>query len=215
MRKPAAGIALEGAPFILLLALSALVFAALRWGGPALVCLAATWFCGYFFRDPERVVPVDPDVAVSPADGKVIGVETCPDPFTGEGRVRVSIFMNLFSVHVNRFPLAGKVERIAYYPGRFFNASLDKASKENERCAFLIRDADGHAWTLVQIAGLIARRIVCRADPGDALARGERFGLIRFGSRVDLYLPEAYTAHVSIGDAVVAGESILARKGSA
>ena len=212
MRKPAVGIALEGAPFILLLAVSALVFAALRWGEAALICLAATWFCGYFFRDPERVVPVLPDVAVSPADGKVIRVETCPEPFTGAARVRISIFMSLFSVHVNRFPLAGTVERIQYHPGSFFNASLDKASEKNERCAFLIRDADGHAWTMTQIAGLVARRIVCRVDPGDELARGERCGLIRFGSRVDLYLPEAYTAHVYVGDAVIAGESILARK---
>ena len=215
MRKPSVGIALEGAPFILALAVSTLAFAALHWCWPALICLAATWFCGYFFRDPERVVPAEPDVAVSPADGKVIRVETRPDPFTGSQVVRISIFMSLSSVHVNRLPLAGKVERIQYYPGRFFNASLDKASDENERCALLIRDVNGHAWTVVQIAGLIARRIVCRVDPGDELARGDRYGLIRFGSRVDLYLPDAYTPQVYVGDTVIAGESILARKRSA
>jgi phosphatidylserine decarboxylase len=212
MRQPSAGIALEGLPFILFPAVSALVFAGLRWWLPALICLAAAWFCGYFFRDPERIVPVEADVAVSPADGKVVGVENRPDPMTGAQLTRISIFMSVFSVHVNRFPLSGTVERIHAYPGRFFNACLDKSSDEIERCALAIRDADGHAWTMVQIAGLIARRIVCRADPGAALARGERYGLIRFGSRVDLYLPDAYTPQVCVGDAVVAGESILARK---
>ena len=212
MRKSSVGIAPEGAPFILLLAVSALTFAALRWWCPALVCLAGTWFCGYFFRDPERIIPVEPNVAVSPADGKVIRVETCPDPLAGTQHVRISIFMSVLNVHVNRFPLAGKVERIQYFPGSFFNASLDKASDKNERCVLLVRDADGHAWTMVQIAGIIARRIVCRTDPGDEVSRGERCGLIRFGSRVDLYLPDAYTPQVYAGDVVVAGESILARK---
>jgi len=215
MRKPSVGIALEGTPFILFLAVSTLAFAALRWWCPTLFCLAATWFCGYFFRDPERLIPALPDVAVSPADGKVIRVETRPDPLTGAPLVCISVFMSVMNVHVNRFPLAGKVERIHYYPGSFLNASLDKASDKNERCAFLIRDEDGHAWIMVQIAGLIARRIVCRVDPGDELARGERCGLIRFGSRVDLYLPDAYTSQVHVGDAVIAGESILARKHSA
>ena len=212
MRKPSVGIAPEGVPFILFLAVSTLTFAALRWWFPALICLAATLFCGFFFRDPERVIPIDPDVAVSPADGKVISVETRPEPFTGAQHVRISIFMSLLDVHVNRFPLAGKLESIHYYPGSFFKASLDKASDQNERCAFLLRDTDGNVWTMVQIAGLIARRIVCRAEPGDELARGERYGLIRFGSRVDLYLPEAYTPHVYVGDKVRAGESILAHK---
>ena len=212
MHKPSVGLAPEGAPFIVFLAIYALTFAALRWWCPALICLAATWCCGYFFRDPERVISIEPDVAVSPADGKILSVETRPEPFTDAQHVRISIFMSVCNVHVNRFPLAGKVERILYHPGAFFNASSDKAPEKNERCAYLIRDADGHAWTMVQVAGLLARRIVCRAEQGDELARGQRYGMIRFGSRVDLYLPEAYIPHVYVGDTVKAGESILARK---
>ena len=120
--------------------------------------------------------------------------------------------MNVFNVHVNRTPVAGRVETIRYFPGAFFNAALDKASTDNERCAYLVHDAEDRPWVMVQIAGLIARRIVCRVEEGDALARGERFGMIRFGSRVDLYLPPDYRAVVTVGDAVSAGESILARK---
>ena len=212
MRKASVGVAPEGMPFIFLMAVTTLTFAAIRCWPMALVCLVATWFCGHFFRDPERIVPVEEDVAVSPADGKVIRVERREDPLTGESKTCVSIFMNVFNVHVNRTPLDSTLERIQYYPGKFFNASLDKASTDNERCAYLLRDADNNGWTMVQIAGLIARRIVCRAEVGDALSRGERYGLIRFGSRVDLYLPDAYNPQVTVGDKVYAGESILARK---
>lgn len=215
MRKASPGVAPEGLPFILLMALSALVFAALKCWFLALIFLAGTWFCGHFFRDPERFVPTEQNVAVSPADGRVIRVEARPDPLTGDQRTCISIFMNVCNVHVNRAPLAATVERIQYYPGKFFNASLDKASTDNERCAYQLRDADNNPWVMVQIAGLIARRIVCRVDHGDALERGERFGMIRFGSRVDLYVPDAYSPQVFVGDKVIAGETIVARKTSA
>lgn len=212
MRKGNIGVAPEGLPFLFLLALTTLAFAALRFWPLALVFLVLTWFSGHFFRDPERVVPSEDDVAVSPADGRVIRVEPKADPITGEVRPCISIFMNVFNVHVNRSPVSGRVEAIRYFPGKFFNAALDKASTDNERCAYLVRDDGGRAWVMVQVAGLIARRIVCRVEEGDALARGERYGMIRFGSRVDLYLPPDYSAVVTNGDVVAAGESILARK---
>ena len=212
MRKGNIGVAPEGLPFLFLLALTALAFAALRFWPLALVFLVLTWFSGHFFRDPERVVPSEDDIAVSPADGRVIRVEPKADPITGEVRPCISIFMNVFNVHVNRSPVAGRVEAIRYFPGKFFNAALDKASTDNERCGYLVRDDGGRPWVMVQVAGLIARRIVCRVEEGDTLARGERYGMIRFGSRVDLYLPPDYSADVTNGDVVAAGESILARK---
>lgn len=215
MHKARIGMAPEGLPFVFLLGLSALVFAALKCWPLALALLALTWVAGHFFRDPERLVPREAGVAVSPADGRVVRVEPHVDPMTGELRTCISVFMNLFNVHVNRAPVACRVERIRYFPGTFVNASLDKASTDNERCAYLLRDAEDRPWVMVQIAGLVARRIVCRVEEGDALARGERYGMIRFGSRLDLYLPPDYTPAVIIGDKVTAGESILARAVSA
>ena len=211
MRKASVGIAPEGYPFIVLLAFSAIVFALIRCWPMATILTAATWFAGHFFRDPERVVPQNKDVAVSPADGKVIKIQPMADPLSGEMRVCVCVFMNVFDVHVNRAPVAGTIKRIAYYPGKFFNAALDKASTDNERCAYDVQSKEGN-FTVVQIAGLIARRIVCRAEEGDKVERGERFGLIRFGSRVDIYLPENYEPTVRIGQKVRAGESVIAQK---
>lgn len=212
MRKANIGVAPEGLPFLFLLALTTLTFAALRCWPLALLFLVFTWFAGHFFRDPERVVPTEADAAVSPADGRIVRVEPKADPITGEVRPCISIFMNVVNVHVNRMPVAGKVEAIRYFPGAFFNAALDKASTDNERCAYLVRDEEDRPWVMVQVAGLVARRIVCRVEEGDSLARGERYGMIRFGSRVDLYLPPDYSAVVTNGDVVTAGESILARK---
>lgn len=211
MRKPSIGLAPEGAPCIGLLALTTLAFAMLGWGIATFIMLVLLWFAVHFFRDPERAVPQGQSFAVSPADGKIIRIADREDPFTGESRVCISIFMNVFSVHVNRSPVAGEVTGQIYTPGAFFNATWDKASRENERCAWNIQDADGKDWSFVQIAGLVARRIVCRAEPGDTLNRGERFGLIRFGSRVDLYLPQGYDPAVGIGDTVFAGQSVVAR----
>lgn len=212
MRTPSLGLTPEGGPIIGLLTVSSLVFACLDWWPPALLTLLLLWLAVHFFRDPERVVPLGDDLAVSPADGKVIRIEERADPFSGETRVCVSVFMNLFSVHINRSPVAGRVTDIAYTPGKFFNAAWDKASADNERCAWQIRDAGGAAWTCVQIAGLVARRIVPWAEAGDEVTRGERFGLIRFGSRVDLYLPEGYDPAVNIGQTILAGQTVIARR---
>lgn len=211
MHKSSVGIAREGAPFIGMAAFSSLIFAIIDCRILALLFLLAAIFAVYFFRNPERVIPQQPDVAVSPADGKIVLIEERPDPFSGEKRKCVCIFMNVFSVHVNRSPVAAKVSDINYFPGKFFNASLDKASTDNERCAWSLTAANGN-WTMVQIAGLIARRIVPWAETGDSLSRGERIGLIRFGSRVDLYLPEDYTPAVDLGAKVYAGQTIIARK---
>lgn len=212
MRVPSVSIAPEGMPFIGLFAVSSLAFSAMRCWPMGLLFLVLTWFAVYFFRDPERFVPDETGIAVSPADGKVIRIEPREDPASGERKVCISIFMNVFNVHVNRSPLSAKVKNIIYHPGSFVNAALDKASNENERCVYVLEDSEKNSWTMVQIAGLVARRIVCRAEIGDKLGRGDRYGLIRFGSRVDLYLPEGYNPHVYVGDRVVAGESIVARK---
>ncbi|GAU09116.1 phosphatidylserine decarboxylase family protein [Desulfoplanes formicivorans] len=212
MKKPSIGLSLEGLPFIGLTALLVLVFALLEWAIPALLAFVLLFWVVNFFRDPERVIPQEQGVAVSPADGKVVKIETMRDPLTGEDRTAICVFMNVFNVHVNRAPVSGTVEAIRYYPGKFFNASLDKASSDNERNAVRIKDKDGNGWTVVQIAGLIARRIICWTEPGDNLARGDRFGLIKFGSRLDLYLPGGYVPCVRIGDTVLAGQTILASK---
>ena len=212
MRKASCGITPEGAPAIGLSALASLVFALLSFTIPALLFFCLTVFSTWFFRDPERVTPTEPGLAVSPADGVVVKSTRMRDPFTGEYMHCICVFMNIFNVHVNRFPVAGTVAAITYHPGRFFNASLDKASEHNERCSYALLDQDGERWSMVQIAGLIARRIVCRVDEGDALDRGARFGMIRFGSRVDLYLPDSYLPKIRIGQKVVAGETVLAVK---
>ena len=212
MRPATSGLAPEGYPVIFLTALATLTFAMLHCVIAAVICLLACWFSFHFFRDPERVVPDDADVAVSPADGRVVSIEQRVDPLSGERRTCICIFMNVFNVHVNRMPVTGVVEKILYIPGKYFNASLDKASVHNERCNYMVRDTEGNSWTFVQIAGLIARRIVCRVEPGDSLGRGERFGMIRFGSRVDLYLPSGYIPKVSIGKTVLAGQTIVAGK---
>ena len=212
MYKPSIGLSLEGLPFIFFTTIATLTFALLDCWFMATVLLVALFFVLNFFRDPERVVPQEQGVAVSPADGKVIKVETMRDPLTGEDRTAICVFMNVFNVHVNRMPVAGRIARISYFGGKFLNASFDKASTDNERNSLLIEDGDGRSWTMVQIAGLIARRIICWGEEGDSLVRGQRFGLIKFGSRVDLYLPAEYEPIVRIGDKVFAGQSIMARK---
>lgn len=202
----------EGLNAIIMAVLTTIVLALLGWALLSIIGLILTWLVLNFFRDPERVVPDDQDAAVAPADGKVVKVGFMTDPATREKRLAICVFMNVFNVHVNRMPVAGKVVTIRYHPGKFFNASLDKASKDNERCVWLIKDEQGLDWTMVQIAGLVARRIVCLAEKGDVLGRGDRYGLIKFGSRVDLYLPNGYENVVTVGDKVTAGQTILARK---
>jgi phosphatidylserine decarboxylase len=171
-------------------------------------------FCVYFFRDPERVPPMREDVAVAPADGRIVSIEKVAPPTElgmGETPVwRIATFLSVLDVHVNRSPVAGTVTRIAYHPGRFLNASLDKASEENERNAMSITLPDGRMVAVVQIAGLIARRIVCSVTPTTKLEAGERFGLIRFGSRTDLYLPPGVVPTVEVGQTMIGGETVMA-----
>lgn len=186
-----------------------------------------TWYAGWwsapfwvialfvlqFFRDPARPVPQGPRLVLVPADGRVIKVERTHDPYRNCDAMLVSVFMNVFNVHSNRSPVDGIVEKIVYNPGRFVNADLDKASTENERNAVLLKTAEGKEITAVQVAGLIARRILCYTKAGEHLQRGQRFGFIRFGSRVDIYLPLDARIKVSIGDKVSAGSQILAEWG--
>ncbi|MCT4371109.1 phosphatidylserine decarboxylase [Yangia mangrovi] len=173
-----------------------------------------TIWCYYFFRDPERIVPQRPGLLVSPADGVVSLIEPAVPPaelgMPDVPMTRVSVFMSVFNCHVNRTPVTGEIVSVAYRPGKFFNASLDKASVDNERNALRIRLEDGREIAVVQIAGLVARRIMWWVKEGDRLNRGDRFGLIRFGSRLDVYLPAGVEPLVSIGQTMVAGESIIA-----
>ena len=210
MIRPRVPVALEGYPFILLAGFVALITAILDYDMIALTALFLSAFSLYFFRDPERVSPQDADVLVAPADGKIILVERLfDDKFVKEHVYKVSIFMNVFNVHVNRSPYPGRVERIHYMPGRFYSADTERGALQNEACAMTMTTGSGARLAVVQVAGLIARRIVCWATPGDSLARGERFGLIRFGSRVDLYLPLATQLEVGVGQKVKAGETVL------
>ena len=176
--------------------------------------LGLTVWCYYFFRDPKRSVPENAGLLVSPADGVVSLIERAVPPaelgMGPDALVQVSVFMSVFNCHVNRAPIAGRVTAVAYRAGKFFNASLDKASEENERNALAIELPDGRKIAVVQIAGLVARRIVCWKKPGDGVRTGERFGLIRFGSRLDVYLPEGVHPQVALGQTMVAGESVIA-----
>jgi phosphatidylserine decarboxylase len=173
-----------------------------------------TAWCYYFFRDPGRVTPARDGLVVSPADGVVSMIELAVPPFELEmghqPMTRISVFMNLFDCHVNRWPVESTVEKIAYRPGRFFNASLDKASMHNERNGLAARLPDGRRFAVVQIAGLVARRICCDAAEGRRLATGERFGIIRFGSRLDVYLPDGVAPLVAVGQSAIAGETVIA-----
>ncbi|MGB4826595.1 MAG: phosphatidylserine decarboxylase [Paracoccaceae bacterium] len=203
----------EGIPFV---AAFAVVTALLFWLWQPLgwLGLGLTIWCYYFFRDPRRSVPENRGLLVSPADGVVslIG-PAVPPPELGLGPTaltRVSVFMSVFNCHVNRAPIAGRVTAVAYRPGKFLNASLDKASEDNERNALAIEMADGRHVAVVQIAGLVARRIVCWTRPGQSLRTGERFGLIRFGSRLDVYLPQGVQPQVALGQTMIAGESVIA-----
>jgi phosphatidylserine decarboxylase len=167
-------------------------------------------FVVQFFRDPHRDIPQTPGVVVSPADGRVVLVGKARDPYLDRDGLKISVFMNVFNVHSNRSPVDAQVKQRWFHAGSFLNAAMDKASVENERTALHLRMDDGTDVTCVQIAGLVARRILCYANEGDRLARGQRYGFIRFGSRVDVYLPPGASPQVSIGDTVTAGISVLA-----
>jgi phosphatidylserine decarboxylase len=210
MSYPHPIIAREGWPFIalaLMVAIVVQVFAGWTW---ALFFWMVVAFMIQFFRDPPRVVPADPSAVISPADGRVVSIERARDPYLDRDALKISVFMNVFNAHSNRSPVDGEVRNTWYYPGSFLNAALAKASLENERAALWIKTANGVDVTCVQVAGLVARRILCYAKTGDTLARGQRFGFIRFGSRVDLYLPVNATPRAVVGDKVYATESVLA-----
>ena len=212
MLKPSAGVSLEGLPHIFFAAFCTVVFAVLEWWFPTVLMLVLTALALNFFRDPERVQPEDAEAVVSPADGKIVKIGRETDPVSGEARQVICVFMNIFDVHVNRMPVSGTIQALHYHPGKFFNASLDKSSKDNERNVVEIVGKGNQRFTVVQIAGLVARRIVCWAEKGDKLKRAERFGLIKFGSRVDLYLPDGYDCTVYVGDQVFAGQTVVAVK---
>ncbi|TAL79232.1 MAG: phosphatidylserine decarboxylase [Beijerinckiaceae bacterium] len=212
IRKQIVPIHKEGYIFIALFAVAAIIlgwiFTPLGWIG-----LILTLWCAYFFRDPARVTPLEDGLVISPADGMISSIGRFPPPpelgFGSDPMLRISVFMSVFDCHVNRAPVAGRIQKIVYRPGLFINADLDKASEDNERNCFVIEAANGR-YGVVQIAGLVARRIVCFAVAGDRVGVGDRIGLIRFGSRVDVYLPEGARALVGQGARAVAGETILA-----
>jgi phosphatidylserine decarboxylase len=203
-------IAREGWPFIGITLVFALLVHGLAGGLWALPLWLVFVFCVQFFRDPARPIPGDAMSIVSPADGRIVAIEPVRDPWLNRDALKVSVFMNVFNVHSNRSPIDGEVRQRWYHPGKFINADLDKASTENERNALWLRTTTGQDVTCVQVAGLIARRILCYVEAGAPLKRGQRYGFIRFGSRVDLYLPLGTQVKVVIGDKVRASSTILA-----
>ena len=210
MNYPHPILAREGWPYIgaaVAAAILVAVFFGVAWSLP--VWLIAI-FIIQFFRDPPRAVPADPNAVLSPADGRIVRVQKTVDPYTQADAILVSVFMNVFNVHSNRSPVDGTVERVDYQAGTFVNADLDKASTENERNALVMEVSPGQRISVVQVAGLIARRILCYVKPGDRLLRGERYGFIRFGSRVDVYLPLSARPRVAVGDKVYATSTIIA-----
>lgn len=202
-------IAREGWPFLAAGVVVSLVVT-VGWGWWSAPFWFVTLFILQFFRDPPRDVPVEADAVISPADGRIVAVGKARDPYLQRDAVKVSVFMNVFNVHSNRSPVDGEVKKGWYFAGKFVNAAIDKASIENERNALWIQTDSGVDVTCVQVAGLIARRILCYVKPKDRLVRGQRFGFIRFGSRVDVYLPTGAVPKASVGDKVYAGETILA-----
>jgi len=213
IRSQIAPINAEGYPFIGTFALASLVLMWL-WSPLGWLGVVATIWCVYFFRDPPRVTPLREGLVIAPADGRVNRIANAVPPTElalGDRPVpRISIFMSVFDCHVNRSPVSGRIDRMAYRPGRFVNADLDKASEDNERNCLVIRTANGTELGIVQIAGLVARRIVPFVRPGTSVAAGERIGMIRFGSRVDLYLPEGVRPLAAEGQTTVAGETVIA-----
>jgi phosphatidylserine decarboxylase len=203
----------DGHKFVAIAAGLALLFF-LIWPPLAWILVIAALWIAYFFRDPDRVTPLREGLIIAPADGRIAAIEPVRPPVElglgPEERVRISTFLSVLDVHITRSPVAGRIVRSIYVPGAFLNAALDKASEENERRAFIIERPDGAQIAVVQIAGLIARRIVAFVHEGDSVGAGERIGLIRFGSRVDVYLPPGKTALIAVGQVAVAGETVLA-----
>lgn len=202
-------IAREGWPFLGIAVVAALI-ATHFLGGWSWPFWVIAIFVLQFFRDPPRTIPQDVNAVLSPADGRIVVVEKAHDPYANREALKISVFMNVFNVHSNRSPVDGRIDKVEYFPGKFVNADLDKASTENERNAVVMTAANGQTITFVQVAGLIARRILCYVNAGDSLARGQRYGFIRFGSRVDVYLPLTARPRVTVGEKVSATETILA-----
>ncbi|MGA2549858.1 MAG: phosphatidylserine decarboxylase [Burkholderiaceae bacterium] len=209
MSYPYPIIAREGWPFIgMSLGVAVLVTVIAGWWSLPFWLIAL--FVVQFFRDPARPIPSEASVVLSPADGRIVAVERAHDPYANREALKISVFMNVFNVHSNRSPIDGRITQLEYFPGSFVNADLDKASLENERNAIVAIGSGGEQVTFVQVAGLIARRILCYVKVGDALSRGQRYGFIRFGSRVDVYLPATARPRAGVGDKVYATSSILA-----
>jgi phosphatidylserine decarboxylase len=205
-------IARAGFPFIFAGAFATAVFALLGLVTLSLIGLLVTGFICFFFRDPDRIIPNVENAIVSPADGKVVAIETLQESRFYEGPcIKISVFMSVLNVHVNRIPFGGTIKKISYFPGKFFSANLDKASRDNEHNAVFIETEGGVPICMVQIAGLIARRIICAVHEGHPVVKGQRMGLICFGSRVDIYLPTDTKPEVLPGDMVSAGTTILGR----
>ena len=205
-------LAREGYPFAaaaVLAALAVYFFAGGYWSIPFWLIAV---FVLQFFREPKRDVPADDNLVVSPADGKVVAIGEAVDPISGSPATRIAIFLNVFSVHSNRIPVAGTIIKKEYRAGKFLNAAVDKSAEENERNSIVIRNSDSHEITCIQIAGLIARRILCYVDTGDQVEKGQKYGFIRFGSRVELFLPPEYRVKVSIGDSIRGGADVIGSK---
>ena len=216
-RYPHPIVAREGWPYLaaalvvaLALTIAAWSLPAAAWWVPAVLAWVVFLFVLQFFRDPPREIPMQANAVLSPADGRIVRVGRTRDPYLDRDALLISVFMNVFNVHSNRSPVDGEVANAWYHAGSFLNAALDKASLENERNALLLRTSEGVEVTCVQIAGLVARRILCYVKPGDRLGRGQRYGFIRFGSRVDVYLPPSSKPRVAVGDTVFATTTILA-----
>jgi phosphatidylserine decarboxylase len=210
MKNEKSIVAVEGLPFIIPVLLITIISAAVLPVWITIICALLLVFVTAFFRNPQRKIPGDPKAIISPADGKVIEIKEMDEPDFLKARcIRVCVFMNVFNVHINRIPLGGTIKRVQYFPGKFLVASLDKASELNERNAVLIEGAGGVKVLVVQIAGLVARRIVSYVTAGDSVKKGDRFGLIRFGSRLDLYLPLETKIMVQMGEVVKGGETIM------
>jgi phosphatidylserine decarboxylase len=209
MRNENTPIAKEGYPFICGAGFITLVFALLAWKFLAVVALALTLFIAYFFRNPERVVPADENAVVAPADGVIIYLGPSVVEDLSDEMTKISIFMSVFNVHVNRSPISGRIVETFYHHGKFLDVRNERATFENERSGLVMETPRGIRIFVVQVAGLLARRIVCYPGKGDTLARGERYGLIRFGSRLDIYLPCSAKVQVAVGEKTVAGETIL------
>ncbi|MEW6203839.1 MAG: phosphatidylserine decarboxylase [Pseudomonadota bacterium] len=210
MNYPHPIIAREGWPFLAIVAILALALQSFGLTFLSVVAWILFIFVLQFFRDPPRYIPAQKNAVVSPADGRIVAVERVEDPYAQREALKISVFMNVFNVHSNRIPIGGEIKSVDYFPGLFVNADLDKASTQNERNAIVIHTESGATVTAVQVAGLIARRILCYVKPSETVEKGQRYGFIRFGSRVDVYLPTDSVPKVAIGDKVSASSTVLA-----